>query len=74
VTSTYFALQGVPKDALSQFTFGTHDTKPENPVSSKTAKVQGILGDMHTAIMSESTSVDDAIAEAESRFANEVSG
>jgi multiple sugar transport system substrate-binding protein len=72
VTSTYFALEGVPKDALSQFTFGTHDTKPENPVSSKTAKVQGILGDMHTAIMSESTSVDDAIAEAESRFANEV--
>ncbi len=72
VTAAYFALDGVPSDDLSKFAFGTHDTKPENPVSANTAKIQAILGDMHTAIMSGSSSVDDAIAEAESRVDNEV--
>jgi multiple sugar transport system substrate-binding protein len=72
VTAAYFALAGVPSDDLSKFTFGTHDTKPENPVSAKTAKVQNILNDMHTAIMSGSSTVDKAIAAAESRFKSEV--
>ena len=45
---------------------------PENPTSNKAAAIQGILGDMHTAIMSGSASVSDAISEAEDRVANEV--
>ncbi len=73
VTAAYFAVAGVPTDDLSKFAFGTHDTKPENPVSATTAQVQGILGDMHSAIMSGTASVDDAIAEAEARFKSEVS-
>jgi multiple sugar transport system substrate-binding protein len=72
VTSAYFALAGVPSDDLSKFTFGTHKTMPENPVSAKTPKVQTILNDMHTAIMSESSKVDAAITAAEARFKNEV--
>jgi len=72
VTAAYFALDGVPNDDLSKFTFSTHETVPENPVSADTAAVQSILGDMHSAIMSEGTSVDDAIAEAEARVKNEV--
>lgn len=72
VTDAYFALKGAPTDALSKFTFGTHDTKPENPVSKYTAAMQNVLGDMHTAIMSESSTVDAAIADAQKRATNEV--
>ncbi len=72
VTDAYFAGEGIPGDDLSRFTFSTHDTKPENPVSANTAAIQSILGDMHTAIMSESASVKDAIAEAERRARDEV--
>jgi multiple sugar transport system substrate-binding protein len=73
VTAAYFAKEGVPTDDLSKFAFGTHDTKPENPVSATTAQIQSILGDMHTAIMSGTTSVKDAIIAAEDRVENEVS-
>lgn len=72
VAETYFAVAGAPTDDLSKFAWSTHKVLPENPTSSKTAAIQGILGDMHTAIMSGSADVDDAIAEAEDRVANEV--
>lgn len=72
VTAAYFAGDGVPTDDLSKFTFGTHMTLPENPVSENTNAIQNILGDAHSAIMSGSVSVDDGIAEAEKRVAAEV--
>jgi len=72
VIDAYFATEGAPQDELSKFAVQTHETLPENPASNKTAAVQNILNDMHSAILSESTSVDDAIAEAESRVASEV--
>ncbi len=65
-------MDGIPTDDLSKFTFCTHDTKPENPVSANTSAIQYILGDMHSAIMSESPKVDAAIKEAEDRAKNEV--
>ncbi|TPW67455.1 sugar ABC transporter substrate-binding protein, partial [Schumannella sp. 10F1B-5-1] len=68
---TYFSVEGAPTDELSKFAWSTHVVYPENPTSSKTAAIQGILGDMHTAIMSGSTSVDDAISQAEDRVKNE---
>lgn len=68
----YFAADGAPTDDLSRFAVQTHETLPENPTSSQTAAVQNILNDLHTAILSGSVSVDDAIAEAEERVANEV--
>ena len=61
VVETYFAVDGAPTDDLSKFAYSTHEVHPENPTSSKTAAIQGILNDMHTAIMSGSTPVDDAI-------------
>ena len=73
VTSAFFAEPGAPTDDLSKFAWSTHDTHPENPTSDKTAAIQDILNDMHTAIMSGSESVDAAIKEAEGRFKNEVS-
>ncbi|WP_166844458.1 ABC transporter substrate-binding protein [Isoptericola sp. BMS4] len=72
VVDAYFALDGVPTDDLSRFAFATHDTRPENPVDPATAPLQNILGDAHTAIMSESASVADALAEAEDRAASEI--
>ena len=72
VVETYFSVDGAPTDDLSAFAYSTHEVHPENPTSNKAAAIQGILGDMHTAIMSGSASVSDAISEAEDRVANEV--
>lgn len=72
VTTAYFGLKGVPTDDLSKFAFSTHDTKPENPVSKDTAAIQIILLDAHTAMMSGSSTVDAALADAEARVKNEV--
>lgn len=72
VATTFFAGDGAPSDDLSKFAYSTHEVKPENPTSNKTAAVQGILGDLHTAVMSGSESIDSAIAAAQQRFGNEV--
>lgn len=72
VVESYFAVEGAPTDDLSKFAWSTHDVLPENPTSSKTATIQGILADLHTAVMSGSVSVDDAIKTAEDRVKNEV--
>jgi len=72
VIDAYFGAEGAPQDELSTFAVQTHETRPENPASNKTAAVQNILNDMNSAILSESMSVDDAIAEAEGRVATEV--
>ncbi|MBL0884772.1 ABC transporter substrate-binding protein [Myceligenerans indicum] len=72
VADTVFGLDGVPQDDLSRFAYTTHETLPENPVGPNTAAIQTILGDLHSAVMSESDPVDDAIADAQERVANEV--
>ena len=72
VVDAYFAVKGAPTDDLSKFAWSTHKVYPENPTSNKTATIQGILNDMHTAILSGSKSVDDAITEAQDRVKNEV--
>ncbi|MGN7970785.1 ABC transporter substrate-binding protein [Microbacterium sp. 22296] len=72
VVETYFSNEGAPQDELSRFAFAEHDTHPENPTSNKAAAIQNILLDMHSAILSGSTSVDAAITDAQNRVANEV--
>jgi multiple sugar transport system substrate-binding protein len=72
VVEKYFSVKGAPSDDLSKFAFSTHETHPENPTSSKTAAIQGILNDLHTAVMSGSTPIDQAIKDAQDRVANEV--
>ena len=71
VTQTIFSAPGAPTDDLSKWTFSNHTTKPENPVSKYTQKIQSILNDEHTAIMSGSKSVDSAISDADKRVKNE---
>jgi multiple sugar transport system substrate-binding protein len=72
VAETIFSLKGAPSDDLSKFTFATHDTKPENPVSKYTAPLQNILKDLHTEILSGATPIDAAITKAQDRAKNEV--
>ena len=72
VVEAYFAVEGAPTDELSQWTWATHETLAENPTSGQTAAIQNILNDLHTAVLSEATSVEDAIAEAQDRYANEI--
>ncbi len=72
VTDAYFSVEGAPGDELARIAFAKHDTRPENPVAVSTAAVQNILLEMHTAIMSGSTPVDEAITEAEERAKSEV--
>lgn len=72
VTRAYFAVQGVPADELSRFAFTTHDTRAENPVSPDTAALQNILAETHSAIMSGSTPVREALDQAGERARREV--
>ncbi|MEU4623953.1 extracellular solute-binding protein [Actinoplanes sp. NPDC023801] len=72
VADTIFSLKGAPGDDLSKFTFTSHDTKPENPVSKYTAPLQNILKDMHTEILSGATPIDAAITKAQDRAKAEV--
>ncbi|WBB89904.1 extracellular solute-binding protein [Verrucosispora sp. WMMC514] len=72
ITTTLFALDGVPSDDLSKFAYGTHEIRPENPVSKHTAGMQNVLNDLHSAVMSDSKGLDEAIAEAQTRAKNEV--
>jgi multiple sugar transport system substrate-binding protein len=74
VKDSFFTTSGLPGDDLSKFTFATHDTKPENPVSKHTAALQNILNDLHSAVLSGSKPVDAAITEAQDRAKNEVLG
>jgi len=62
----------VPTDELSKFAFGTHDIKPENPVSKHTAGLGNVLKDLHSGVLSGSKDIDAAITEAQTRAKNEV--
>jgi multiple sugar transport system substrate-binding protein len=72
VTEAYFGVEGAPSDELSTFAFSTHDTRPENPVSENTAPIQAALNDAHSSIMSGSSSIEDALSQAETQVANDV--
>lgn len=72
VVDTYFAVEGAPSDDLTKFAYSVHEVLPENPTSSQTAAIQGILGDLHSAVLSGSESAESAIATAHARFANEI--
>jgi len=72
IEEAVFATPGMPQDEVSKFAFSTHEVGPENPTDERTAAVQGILNDLHSAVMSGSVPVEDAISQAEQRFTSEV--
>ncbi|MDR0847621.1 MAG: extracellular solute-binding protein [Propionibacteriaceae bacterium] len=71
VITTLFAQKGMPTDDLSKFALSTHIVKPENPVGENIAALQTILGEAHTAIMTEATALDAALADAGARAHSE---
>ena len=70
VTAAVFAGAGLPSDALSKTAFQTHDTKPENPSGQYTMNISTVLGDAHTAIMTESSDPQTALTDAGDKVKN----
>ncbi len=73
VADVYFAVDGAPADELSRFAWTKHKTIAENPTFKDIAALQTILGEAHTAIMTEATPLDDAIKTATDRINSEIS-
>ncbi|HZM76067.1 MAG TPA: extracellular solute-binding protein [Candidatus Limnocylindrales bacterium] len=67
VAQAYFSLAGVPTDELSKFAWTKHETKLENPVGKYTVGVQNLLNILHSAVLSNSKTIDDAITEAQNQ-------
>ncbi|MGN6199369.1 ABC transporter substrate-binding protein [Humibacter sp.] len=74
ITKAYFGLDGMPQDATSKKAFNPDVIKLDAPVAPNTAAIGTILNQEHQLIMTGSKSVDDGIAEMESRVKSEVLG
>ena len=72
ITKAYFGLEGMPQDATSKKAFNHDVIKLDAPVAPNTAAIGTILNQEHQLIMTGSKSVDDGIAEMESRVKSEV--
>ena len=64
VVDVFFGADGMPQDDLSREAYQTHGRGPENPVGEFTQTIQSLLADAHSSIMSETKSIDDALADA----------
>jgi multiple sugar transport system substrate-binding protein len=71
ITKAYFGLAGMPQDALSKKAFNPDVIKPDGPTGPNAAAIGTILNEEHQLIMTGSKSVDDGIAEMESRVKSE---
>lgn len=72
VTESFFQLEGIATDELSQATFENRTVFPENPVGEHTAAIQNLLNEVHSAVLSGSEPVDDAFDRAQERAQNEI--
>lgn len=72
VTEAFFSVAGMPGDDLSKAAFTNYDTKQSTPVITGAAvsKVTSLLGDAHSAIMTETSSMDQALADVEQKIAD----
>lgn len=66
VTEAYLAADGMPTDELSKKTITDFDTKVSAPVvtGKEISKITTLLNDAHSAIMTETTPIDQALADA----------
>ncbi|MBT1178058.1 extracellular solute-binding protein [Bifidobacterium callimiconis] len=64
VAKTYFSVDGMATDDLTKQAWQEHDTKPENPVGEGSDTIISLLKDAHSSIMTETSSVNDALAKA----------
>jgi multiple sugar transport system substrate-binding protein len=72
ILDTYFALPGVPQDAVAKKAFKPDQVVLEMPVTDKTADVDTILTEEHELIMTGEKSIDAGLAEMSKRVKNEV--
>jgi multiple sugar transport system substrate-binding protein len=61
----------MPQDAISKTAYNPDEVNLDSPVSSTAAQIGTILNEEHQLIMTGSKSVDDGIAEMESRVKSE---
>lgn len=72
VTEAYFQLEGLPADELSKKAFTPDETKLEMPVSDLTSDIDLILGEEHELIMVGEKTVEQGIADMNTRVQSEV--
>jgi multiple sugar transport system substrate-binding protein len=72
ILDTYFALPGVPGDAVAKKAFKPDNVVLEMPVGDKSSDVDQILTEEHELIMTGQKSLDDGLAEMAKRVKNEV--
>ena len=72
ILETYFALPGVPGDAVAKKAFKPDTVVLEMPVGEKSSDVDQILTEEHQLIMTGQKSLDDGLAEMAKRVKNEV--
>ena len=65
VIDAFFSVDGMPKDEVSRNSLLKSAVKPENPVSEHTGEIQSTLSVMHSAIMTGTKPLDQAIADAQ---------
>ena len=71
VKSTFFGVDGMANDDLSQKSWQEHDTRPENFVDKATNEIQTILKTTNSTIMTETGGVDDTLANAAKQIADQ---
>ena len=71
VVDTYFGVKGMANDDLTKKTWKEHDTRPENYVDKATNELQTVLKKTNSSIMTETDSVDNAIASANKSIADQ---
>ena len=64
VADVYFSVKGMANDDLTKKAWQEHDTKPENPVGEGGDTIGTLLDTAHSAIMTGTQSVDQALSEA----------
>ncbi|MFC0627905.1 extracellular solute-binding protein [Kribbella deserti] len=72
ILDTYFALPGIPNDAVAKAAFKPDEVVLEMPVSDKASDVDQILTEEHELIMTGEKSLDEGLGEMAKRVKSEV--
>ena len=72
VTDAFFSVEGMPNDDLSKKALTDYDTKQSTPVitGESISKITSLLNDAHSSIMTETASIDQALADAQQKIAD----
>lgn len=68
VLDQFFATEGMPQDELSRNALANQIVNPEFPIAPKANDILTVLQDAHSAIMTETASIDDELKRAEEQL------